>query len=336
MTTLHKKPEQLWKLLDGYKRRHFYKGTVATASYQLHGGEHFTNPNFVGSKDHRIPENMRHVYRTEPGKNVDGEQLDMWDLQINLRDKAQNAVRDGVIDVLNAFYSLNVQQLATHPGKKLGVSSALIKTLSELAGVFQRDAFSTKDKRWKYKGSHDNPLQVSFNRDPGNWMWKAIVELLRVISLQMDTKSASGSDVLAVPADMNAEKVGDLVEAMIGEFMIMYPDGKYERTYPYRAVWVLPTMTTATPTDKAVLRFLELVAAAEDMAAVRAPKDETPHAWASAVLPPSDFLRKLVENRPPLGEGEKARSAAKAFKKQKRQAEMQARKKSKTSHGSAT
>ena len=270
--------------------------------------------------------------RTEPGKTVDGKQTDMRDLQINLRDKAQNAVRDGVIDVLNAFYSLNVQQLATHPGKKSGVSSALIKTLSQVAGVVQRNAFSKNDKRWKYKASHDNPLQVSFNCDPGNWMWKAIVEMLRVITLQMDAKSASASVVLAVPADMNAEKVGDLVEAMIGELMITYPDGRYERTYPYRAVWVLPTMTTATATDKAVLRFLELVAAAEDMAAVRAPKDDdAPQAWASAVLPRSDFLIKRVDNRPPRGEEEDARSAAKSFKKRKRQAEMQARKKSKPS-----
>ena len=103
MTTWTKEPEQLWKLIGDYKRRHTlngrdYKGTVATATYQLHGGEHFTNSNFVGCKDHRIPENMRHVYCSEPGKSVDGEQMDFQELQVSLRDKALNAIRDGVIE----------------------------------------------------------------------------------------------------------------------------------------------------------------------------------------------------------------------------------------------
>ena len=138
---------------------------------------------------------------------------------------------------------------------------------------------------------------------------------------------------MAVPADLHAEKVGDLVEAMIGELMVMY-DGRYERTYPYRAVWVLPSMTTATPTDKAVLRFLDLVAAAEDIATVNVPTGKTPHAWASAVLPSSDFLREVVDDRAPRGSGEKASSAVKTHKKQQRQAEMQTRKRSKRSQGS--
>ena len=65
-------------------------------------------------------------------------------------------------------------------------------------------------------------------------------------------------------------------------------------------------MSVATATDTAVLRFLCLVAAADDMATVKAPDKDTPHAWASAVLPPpSDSMKKLVDNRPPLGEGEK-------------------------------
>ena len=317
---LHKDAEQLWKLIREYEKRHACKGTVATASYQLEGGEHFGNS--VGSKDHCIPENIRHAYRTAPGKNVNGGPMEMEELQINLRDKAVHAVRAGVVDVLNEFYSLNVGQLA-NCGARSGVSSALIKQLSAFAGVFKRDALSNKDKRWKYKGSQDNPVHVTFNHDPGNWMWKATVELLRVISLQMNSASAA----LAVPPEMNAEKVGDLVEAMIGELMIRYPAGNYERTYPYRAVWVLPTMSKATATDTAVVRFLAMVAAAEDMATVRAPANETPHAWASAVLPPpTDFLRKHVDHRPPLGEGEKARSALKASKKRKRQAAMQANK----------
>ena len=164
------------------------------------------SPSGAGSSDHRVPENMRYAYRSEPGKNVDGEALDLRDMQINLRDKALNAVRDGVIEILNAFYSLNVAELARHPSNKKGVSSTLIKALSEFAGVFERKALSQKDERWGYKGSDDNPPQVTFNSDPGNWRWKAIVEMLRVITLQTDT----GSALLAVPADMHAEKVGDM------------------------------------------------------------------------------------------------------------------------------
>ncbi len=61
-------------------------------------------------------------------------------------------------------------------------------------------------------------------------------------------------------------------------------------------------MGTATPTDKAVLRLLTLVAAADDMAAVRAPNDETPGAWATAVLPSRDTLIHVVDNRPAVGE----------------------------------
>ena len=179
------------------------KGTVATASYQLQGGEHFTNPNSIGSKDHCIPENIRHAYRTAPGKNVNGVPMEMEELQINLRDKALLAVRAGVVDVLNAFYSLNVEQLATC-GARSGVSSTLIKQLSEFAGVFQRDTLSKKDRRWKYTGSQHHPIHVSFNHVSGNWMWKAIVELLRVISLQMNAASAA----LAVPWHSSSSTIG--------------------------------------------------------------------------------------------------------------------------------
>jgi hypothetical protein len=318
---LHKKPEQLWELISAYTRRHSCRESVAAVSYQLQGEEHFTHPNSIGSKDHFIPENIRHACRTAPGKNVNGGPMEMEELGINLRDKAQQAVRAGVVDVLNEFYSLNARELS-NGGAKSGVSSALVKELSSFAGVFKRDALSNKGKLWKYKASQDDPKQVTFNVDPGNHMWKALVEILRVMSLQMNSASAA----LAVPPDMNEEKVGDLVEAMIGELMLRYPEGKYEQTFPYRAVWVLPKMSEATATDTAVLRFLALVAAAEDMATVRAPDNDTPHAWASAVLPPpSDSLIKLVDHRPPLGEGEKARSALKAFKKQKRQEAMQAK-----------
>jgi len=63
-------------------------------------------------------------------------------------------------------------------GAKKGVSSALVKELSAFAGVFKREKFSNKDKRLKFKGSQDVPLQVAFNVDPGNYMWKALVEIL--------------------------------------------------------------------------------------------------------------------------------------------------------------
>ncbi len=135
--------------------------------------------------------------------------------------------------------------------EKSGVSSTVVKELSNFAGVFKRRAVSKTDKRKKYKGSEDHPVHVSFNHDPGKEMWKLLLELLRVISLQTNSASAA----LALPPDMNVEKAGDLVEAMIGELMIQYPDGKYEQTFPFRAVWVLPTMSKATATDTAVLRF---------------------------------------------------------------------------------
>ena len=159
-----------------------------------------------------------------------------------------NAVRDGVVDVLNAFYLLNVQELAL--GNKSGVSSGLIKELSGFAGVLQRSPLAKKQVKF-LSSIHGTWQLISFNGDPGNWLWKAIVELIREFLLQKSQPS-SGSVVFAVPADMNSEKVGDLLEAMIGELMITYPAGMYERVYPYRAVWDLPTMTTATQTDKAV------------------------------------------------------------------------------------
>ena len=164
-------------------------------------------------------------------------------------------------------------------------------------------------------------------------MWKAIVEMLRVFTAQ-NSQSSSSPLVLEVPETMNSEKAGDLVEAMIGELMITYPDGKYETAFPFRAVWVLPSMTNATPTDKAVLRMLELVAIANDIAAAKPPNGASPHAWASDVLNTSDFMdykNKLVDDRPPLEEGQKATSAVKAFRKQKRQERLQERKKSKNS-----
>ena len=303
---LHREPERLWELITDYKRRHSSTGSAASVSYQLQGGEHFANQNSIGDKDHFVPENVRHAYRTAPGKHVNGDPMEMEELEINLRDKAQQAVQAGVVDVLNGFYLLNNTELAkgelAKGGAKKGVSSALVKELSSFAGVFKRDEISKHEKLMKYKGSQDDPKPVTFNVDPGNYMWKALVEILRVMSLQMNSTSAA----LAVPLDMDKEKVGDLVEAMIGELMLRYPEGKYEVEFPFRAVWVLPKMSVATATDTAVLRFLCLVAAADDMATVKAPDNDTPHAWASAVLPPpSDSMKKLVDNRPPLGEGEK-------------------------------
>ena len=331
---LHRETERLWELITVYKRRHSSEGSAASVSYQLQGGEHFANQNSIGDKDHFVPENVRHAYRTTPGKHVNGDPMEMEKLQINLRDKAQQAVRAGVVDVLNGFYSLNNTELA-NGGAQKGVSSALVKELSSFAGVFKRDEISNKEKLWKYKGSQDDPKQVTFNVDPGNYMWKALVEILRVMSLQMNSTSAA----LAVPLDMNDEKVGDLVEAMIGELMLRYPEGKYEVEFPFRAVWVLPKMSVATATDTAVLRFLCLVAAADDMATVKVPDKETPHAWASAVLPPpSDSMKKLVDNRPPLGEGEKERSPLKLFKKRKREEKKRAEKqnpKGESSHPAA-
>jgi hypothetical protein len=252
--------------------------------------------------------------------------MTLEEVQINLRDKAQNAVRAGVVGVLNEYYLLNATELAkgdaAEGGARQGVSSALVKELSSFAGVFKRDEISNHEKLTKYKGSQDDPKPATFNVDPGNYMWKALVEILRVMSLQMNSTSAA----LAVPLDMNNEKVGDLVEAMIGELMLRYPEGKYEVEFPYRAVWVLPKMSVATATDTAVLRFLCLVAAAGDMATVKAPGKDTPHAWASAVLPPpSDSMKKLVDNRPPPGEFAKKRSALKLYHKRKREEERRAK-----------
>ena len=97
-----------------------------------------------------------------------------------------------------------------------------------------------------------------------------------------------------------------------------------KKEFPYRAVWVLPKMSVATATDRAVLRFLCLVAAAEDMSTVKVPGNDTPHAWASAVLPPpSGSMKKLVDNRPPLGEFGK--NALKLFHKRKREEERRAK-----------
>ena len=67
---------------------------------------------------------------------------------------------------------------------------------------------------------------------------------------------------LAVPEDMNEEKVGDLLEALIGELFLTYPNGKYEVTPPFRAVWSLPKFAgEATDADKAVMRLLALTTA---------------------------------------------------------------------------
>ena len=109
--------------------------------------------------------------------------------------------------VLSFTLSASLGRLRPSPlangGAKKGVSSALVKELSALAGVFKREEFSNKDKRLKFKGSQDDPKQVTFNVDPGNYMWKALVEIMRVMSLQMNSVSAA----LAVPPDMNEEKL---------------------------------------------------------------------------------------------------------------------------------
>ena len=55
-------------------------------------------------------------------------------------------------------------------GAKKGVSSALVKGLSAFVGVFKREKLSNKDKRLKFKGSQDDPKQVTFNVDPGNYI----------------------------------------------------------------------------------------------------------------------------------------------------------------------
>ena len=105
--------------------------------------------------------------------------------------------------------------------------------------------------------------------------------------------------------------------------MLTYPDGKYETVYPFRAVWVLAAMTSATSTDMAVLRLLELVAVADDIADVQPPKLATPHTWAWDVLNMDGFVEHkkwFVDNRSTLHEGQKNEtSGVKAFRKQQRQ-----------------
>ena len=236
MTKWHKDPRRLWKLIEEYKNYHDYKGGDAEEVYKLRKGKHSPHlSKSSGRTDHRIPENLRYMVQTEPGKDADGKELVMEHALINLRDKAFQAVQEGVIPILNSFYNLNVDQIEQH-GKD-GPSSAIIKALSKFAGVFNRERFGKKDLRRKYTKEEDArdgfARDVSFNRDLGNWMYKAIVELLRLISQQMSETDIYDGEALVVPPDMNEGKVGDLVEAMIGELMIRYPHGRYEINYPY-------------------------------------------------------------------------------------------------------
>ena len=70
---LHRETERLWELITVYKRRQ----KLHSVSYQLQGGEHFANQNSIGDKDHFVPENVRHAYRTAPGKHVNGDPMEM-------------------------------------------------------------------------------------------------------------------------------------------------------------------------------------------------------------------------------------------------------------------
>lgn len=135
---------------------------------------------------------------------------------------------------------------------------------------------------------------------------------------------------MEIPLDMNNEKVGDLVEAMIGELFITYPEGFYEKDYPWRALWNLPSMATATSTDKAVLRLLEFVAVVQDMAfAMPCEGSKAIHAWVATVLPVDNEVKQLVDQRGPRVQGQKAVSALKSAKKKAKEAAWRAQKKAK-------
>ena len=250
----------------------------------------------VWNASHHIPEDLRQAWGSAPGKNRNGDDKDPCFLYTNFRGQALDTVDNGLIQVLNDLYRVNKDELDSYR-KKL-TSSRTIKAISKLAGVFKRDQYGNR---------------ISHNDDAGNWMYKAVVEILRTMGIIT-------GHVLEIPENMNHEKAADVIEAAIGSLLLKY-GGKYEQDYPFRALWKLPSMSQATVSDRAQMRLLKLLAAADDLWQIdpASPDDLrqenfAPNAWAKRTLnhcihPHVRSLEEFVQKRHETAGAKKRRGA---------------------------